>query len=213
MNKPISSIARRMPSLFETLRMIGSHFGTPRSVLGISTDITGQKKLETQLLRAQRLESIGTLASGVAHDLNNILTPILMCAEVLRTNSNPADAQSAISLIEESARRGAGVVKQVLTFARGVEGERVLIKPSHLIEEMIDIARQTFPKSVEISSRYPEDIWSIQGDPTQLHQVLLNLSVNARDAMPNGGSLTLSVENFAVDEHYAAMMPELEAGP
>ncbi len=186
--------------------------GSPRSVMSINHDITAQKKLETQLLRAQRLESIGTLASGVAHDLNNILTPILMCAEVLRTNSDPADAQSAISLIEESARRGAGVVKQVLTFARGVEGERVLIKPSHLVEEMVDIARKTFPKSVEVSSRYPEDIWSIQGDPTQLHQVLLNLSVNARDAMPNGGSLVIWAENFYVDEHYASMAAEAKVG-
>ncbi len=186
--------------------------GSPRSVMSINHDITAQKKLETQLLRAQRLESIGTLASGVAHDLNNILTPILMCAEVLRTNCDSAEAQSAISLIEDSARRGAGVVKQVLTFARGVEGERVLINPSHLIEEMVDIARKTFPKSIEVTSRYPEDIWSIQGDPTQLHQVLLNLSVNARDAMQNGGSLVIWAGNFYLDEHYASMAAEAKVG-
>ena len=187
--------------------------GTPRSVLSINNDITEQKKLETQLLRAQRLESIGTLASGVAHDLNNILTPILMCAEVLRAGVTDEDRHSAIALIDESARRGAAIVKQVLTFARGVEGERVLIKPSHLIEEMVDIARKTFPKSVELTSRYPEDLWTIQGDPTQLHQVLLNLSINARDAMPSGGLLTLATENFTVDENYAAMTPEAKPGP
>jgi PAS domain S-box-containing protein len=186
--------------------------GTPRSILIICTDVTEQKKLETHLLRAQRLESIGTLASGVAHDLNNVLTPIMMCTEVLRDNLNGADMQSTISLIEDSARRGAGIVKQVLTFARGVEGERVLIKPSHLIEEMIDIARKTFPKSIEISSRYPEDLWSIEGDPTQLHQVLLNLSVNARDAMPEGGSLVISAENLNVDENYASMTPDAKVG-
>src|SRR5205807_3296989 len=165
--------------------------GTPRSVLSINTDVTEQKKLETHLLRAQRLESIGTLASGVAHDLNNILTPILMCAQVARTAADEQDRESALSMIEESARRGAGIVKQVLTFARGVEGERIRIKPNHLIEEMIDIAKKTFPKTIEISSRYPEDLWSIQGDPTQLHQVLLNLSINARDAMPSGGVLVI----------------------
>jgi two-component system cell cycle sensor histidine kinase/response regulator CckA len=186
--------------------------GTPRSVLMINTDVTEQKKLEMQLLRAQRLESIGTLASGVAHDLNNILTPILMCAETLRRDLSDEDRQSAISLIKESAQRGAGVVKQVLTFARGVEGERVLIKPSHLIEEMIDIARSTFPKFIEITGRYPEDLWTIQGDPTQLHQVLLNLAVNARDAMPGGGSLTLAAENFTIDENYAAMAPDAKVG-
>jgi two-component system cell cycle sensor histidine kinase/response regulator CckA len=187
--------------------------GTPRSVLSINTDITEQKKLETQLLRVQRLESIGTLASGVAHDLNNILTPILMCAQALRGELGKEDRQSAIALIEESAQRGAGVVKQVLTFARAVEGERVLIKPSHLIEEMVDIARQTFPKSIEVSSRYPEDLWSIEGDPTQLHQVLLNICVNARDAMPSGGSLVIAAENFNVDEHYASTTPEAKVGP
>jgi PAS domain S-box-containing protein len=192
--------------------LIRNSDGSPRSVMSINNDITEQKKLESQLLRAQRLESIGTLASGVAHDLNNVLTPILMCAEVLRTNADPGDTESAISLIEESARRGAGIIKQVLTFARGVEGERVLINPSHLLEEMADIARKTFPKAIEISSRYPEDIWSIQGDPTQLHQVLLNLSVNARDAMPNGGSLAFWAENFEMDEHYASMMPDAKAG-
>ena len=130
--------------------------GTPRSVLSIHNDITEQKKLEAQLLRAQRLESIGTLASGVAHDLNNILTPILMCSQVLRSELGEEDRQSALALIEESAQRGAGIVKQVLTFARGVEGERVLIKPSHLIQEIVDIARKTFPKSIEIS-------WSLSG--------------------------------------------------
>jgi PAS domain S-box-containing protein len=187
--------------------------GTPRSVLSINTDITGQKKLETQLLRAQRLESIGTLASGVAHDLNNILTPILICAETLRAGLGEEDRQSALLLIEESARRGAGVVKQVLTFARGIEGERVTINPRHLIEEMIDIARKTFPKSIEIGGRFLEDVRSIEGDPTQLHQVLLNLCVNARDAMPNGGSLTLAAENVDVDENYASMMPGAEIGP
>lgn len=187
--------------------------GTPRSILIICTDVTEQKKLETQLLRAQRLESIGTLASGVAHDLNNIITPILMCAESLRETFDPKDAQDALDLIIASARRGAAVVKQVLTFARGIEGERVTINPRHLIEEMADIAQNTFPKSIEVVARYPEDLWSIEGDPTQLHQVLLNLSVNARDAMPEGGSLTIAAENVDLDESYAATMPDAKPGP
>jgi two-component system cell cycle sensor histidine kinase/response regulator CckA len=193
--------------------LIQNDDGTPRSVLGINTDVTEQKKLEVQLLRAQRLESIGTLASGLAHDLNNILTPILVCVQTLRTELAEKDRQSALSLIEESAQRGTAVLKQVLTFARGVEGERVLIKPSHLIEEMTDIARKTFPQSIEINSRYPQDLWSIEGDPTQLHQVLLNLFVNARDAMPEGGLLTFVAKNFTVDENYASMTPGAKAGP
>jgi PAS domain S-box-containing protein len=187
--------------------------GTPRSVMSINNDITEQKKLEAQLMRAQRLDSIGTLASGVAHDLNNILTPILVCVEVARSSDSEQGRNEALSMIEESARRGAGIVKQVLTFARGVEGERVLIKPSHLIDETVDIAKRTFPKSIQISSRYPEDLWTILADPTQLHQVLMNLCVNARDAMPNGGSLVIWADNANIDEHYAAMTPDAKVGP
>ncbi|HST31312.1 MAG TPA: ATP-binding protein, partial [Chthoniobacterales bacterium] len=186
--------------------------GTPRSVLSINNDITEQKKLEMQLLRTQRLDSIGTLASGVAHDLNNILTPILMCSQVIRAATTQEQREQAISMIEESARRGASIVKQVLTFARGVEGERVLIKPAHLIDEMIEIAKKTFPKIIEISSRYPEDLWTIKADPTQIHQVLMNLCVNARDAMPNGGALVIWAENLNVDESYAAMAGDVKPG-
>src|SRR5205085_1647526 len=113
--------------------------GTPRSVLSINNDITEQKKLEAQLLRAQRLESIGTLASGVAHDLNNVLTPILMCSQALRSELGEEDRQSALALIEESAQRGAGIVKQVLTFARGIEGEGVLSRRSHLMRGSVEI--------------------------------------------------------------------------
>ncbi|HWY51226.1 MAG TPA: PAS domain S-box protein [Chthoniobacterales bacterium] len=193
--------------------LVRDDLAAPKSILIINTDVTEQKKLETHLLRAQRLESMGTLANGVAHDLNNILTPILMCTEVLKGDPMEKDLPALISMIEESAKRGANVVKQVLTFARGIEGERVVIKPSHLIQEMIDIAQKTFPKMIEIAGRYPDDLWSIEGDPTQLHQVLLNLSVNARDAMPNGGFLTLGAENFNVDENYASMMPGAKPGP
>ena len=193
--------------------LIRNDDGTPRSVLGINTDITEQKKLETQLLRAQRLESIGTLASGVAHDLNNVLAPILMGAEILRGATVREDAASVLDLIEQSARRGSAIVKQVLTFARGIEGEHVSIQPSYLVQEMCDIAQRTFPKSIQIRSQYAEDLWSLQGDPTQLHQVLLNLAVNARDAMPNGGLLTIGVENFQIDEQYASLTPGAKAGP
>ena len=193
--------------------LIRNDDGTPRSLLGINTDVTEQKKLEVQLMRAQRLENIGTLASGVAHDLNNILTPILMCSQTLRDDLNAEDRESAISLIEASGQRGANVVKQMLTFARGVDGERVLIKSCHLIEEMVDIAKRTFPKSIEITSRCSEELYSIKGDPTQLHQVLLNICLNARDAMPEGGKLALAAENCDVDEHYAAMTPEAKPGP
>jgi len=193
--------------------LIRNDDGTPRSVLGINTDITEQKKLETQLLRAQRLESIGTLASGVAHDLNNILAPILMGAAVLRRSEMDSGDEAILSTIETCAQRGADIVKQVLTFARGAEGERLLLQAAPLLKDVAKIAEETFPKKITIRTSFSDSLWPILGDPTQLHQVLLNLSVNARDAMPAGGTLSLSADNFPVDEHYASMTPGATAGP
>ena len=188
--------------------------GEPESILVIHTDISEQKKLETQFLRSQRLESIGTLAAGVAHDLNNILSPILLVAPLLRGDLKEGEEKETfLSLVEASAERGAHLVKQMLTFARGADGERVLLQPSHLVEEVAKIAGQTFPKSITIRTKFPQDLWMIEGDPTQLQQVLLNLCVNARDAMPNGGTLRLTIENFEVDEHYASMTAGSKPGP
>ncbi|HYJ04257.1 MAG TPA: PAS domain S-box protein [Chthoniobacterales bacterium] len=187
--------------------------GEPKSTLIINTDITEQKRIEEQFLRAQRLESIGTLASGVAHDLNNILAPILMGAAVLRRTEMRKGDEMILSTIETCAQRGADIVKQVLTFARGDEGARLLLQPAHLINDLAKIAEGTFPKSITVRTNYLHPLWLIEGDPTQLHQVLLNLSVNARDAMPAGGALTISALNFPVDEHYASMTPGAKPGP
>jgi PAS domain S-box-containing protein len=193
--------------------LVRDDLGAPKSILIINTDITEQKRIEEQFLRAQRLESIGTLASGVAHDLNNILAPILMGAAVLRRTEMPAPDEMILSTIETCAQRGADIVKQVLTFARGTEGARLLLQPAHLINEMAKIAEGTFPKTITVRTEYLQSLWPIEGDPTQLHQILLNLSVNARDAMPAGGALTISARNFPVDEHYASMTPGAKAGP
>ncbi len=185
----------------------------PKSVLLINSDITETKKLESQFLRAQRLESLGTLASGIAHDLNNILSPILMATGILR-QSLPKHDQQMVDIIEGSAERGAGIVKQVLTFARGVEGERVLLQPKHLLTEMVKVMTQTFPKNIDIKTQFAPDLWTVQGDATQLHQVLLNLCVNARDAMmPRGGLLRISCANTDVDQQVASMNPGSTVGP
>ncbi len=160
-----------------------------------------------------RYESIGTLAAGVAHDLNNILSPILLVSPLLRTDLAAEDKETFLSLVQTSAERGANLVKQMLTFARGADGERVLVQPSYLLEEVAKIAGQTFPKSITLRTKYPQDLWMIEGDPTQLQQVLLNLCVNARDAMPEGGCLRLTSENFQVDEHYASMTAGAQTGP
>lgn len=187
--------------------------GTPRSILVINSDITEAKNLENQFLRAQRLESIGRLASGIAHDLNNILSPILMSATLLRRSATAPEATRMIDLIEASAERGAGIVKQVLTFARGVEGDRVMLQPKHLVCEMAKILSQTFPRNIDVRTQFPSDLWTIIGDATQIDQILLNLCVNARDAMsPGGGTLTVAAENVEVDEHFARTNTDAQLG-
>jgi PAS domain S-box-containing protein len=186
----------------------------PKSILSVDTDITDKKHLEAQLFRAQRLESIGTLASGIAHDLNNILTPILAGAQLLPLKFPDADERTRhlLEILEINARRGADLVKQVLSFARGVEGKRIILQLRHIIVEVAKILKETFPKSIEISTDIKQDLWMVSGDSTQLHQVLMNLCVNARDAMPNGGTLSVCAENLLIDENYARMNLEAKEG-
>jgi PAS domain S-box-containing protein len=186
--------------------------GKPQSLLAIYTDVTGKKKIEAQFMRAQRMESIGTLAGGIAHDLNNILAPIMMSIDLLKSDTDSPQTKEILETIETSAKRGADIVRQVLSFARGIESERIEIQPKHILKDLEHIIKDTFPKNVRMQFSVPNDTWTIWGDPTQVHQILLNLCVNARDAMPNGGTLTLGVENSVLDEHYAAMNTETKAG-
>jgi nitrogen-specific signal transduction histidine kinase len=180
-------------------------------VIVVSRDVTEEKRLAAQFLRAQRMESIGTLAGGIAHDLNNVLAPIMMAIEVLRSKVSDPGGQMILNTIETSARRGADIVRQVLAFGRGVEGDRILVQLKHIVIEVVKIAGQTFPKSIDVRTNVPRDLWTVSADPTQMHQVLLNMLVNARDAMPNGGALTISAENITLDETYSRM--HLEAKP
>ncbi|WP_193198337.1 response regulator [Nostoc sp. MG11] len=189
--------------------------GQPQSILTVNTDITEKKQLESQFLRAQRLESIGTLAGGIAHDLNNILTPILTLSQLLqRTLPNTDERhQQMFKIIETNAKRGAALVKQVLQFARGDKGKRTIVQISHLFLEIEQIVKGTFPKSIEFYTNINPEIWPVIGDATQLHQLLVNLVVNARDAMPDGGTLSLCVENLFIDEHYARINLDAHVGP
>jgi PAS domain S-box-containing protein len=180
-------------------------------VVVVSRDVTEEKMRAAQFLRSQRMESIGTLAGGIAHDLNNVLAPIMMAIEVLRSKVSDQAGQRILSTIETSAKRGADIVRQVLAFGRGVKGERILVQLKHVIYEVAKIAGETFPKSIEMRMDMPRDLWTVLADPTQMHQVLLNMLVNARDAMPKGGSLTISAENVKLDENYSRM--HLEAKP
>jgi CheY-like chemotaxis protein len=158
------------------------------------------------------LESIGTLASGIAHDLNNILTPILMSVGILRTRPIDSESMKLINAIEGSAERGAGIVRQVLTFARGVAGDRMILQPRHLVNELIKILSQSFPKNIAVRTQIPKDLWMVSGDATQIHQVLLNLCVNARDAMPEGGSMLLVADNVVLDTAVQEAAPEAKPG-
>jgi PAS domain S-box-containing protein len=180
--------------------------GAPRSILTINTDITEKKRLEGQFLRAQRMESIGTLAGGIAHDLNNVLAPIIMSIDLLRLSHQSPENHEILNQVEVSARRGADLVRQVLSFARGVGGSRISVNVGSLINDVVKIAKETFPRSIEIRSEQAFDLHAVIGDPTQLHQVLINLCVNARDALPTGGLLVLSARNATITDEMALRM-------
>jgi PAS domain S-box-containing protein len=173
--------------------------GHGRSILSINTDVTDRRQLEQQFYRAQRLDSIGTLAGGIAHDLNNVLQPIMLGMGMLRDRVTDQDSREILETIAGSAQRGAEMVAQVLSFARGQEGKRTEIRLADLIADVVRIARDTLPKNIEIVTDVPPDLPTIMGDPTQCHQVLLNLCVNARDAMPNGGRLRIAAEVATVE--------------
>ncbi|HWB60748.1 MAG TPA: PAS domain S-box protein [Chthoniobacteraceae bacterium] len=187
--------------------------GNPKSIFTVATDITERKKIETQFLRAQRMESIGTLAGGVAHDLNNILSPIMMSIEILKDTARDPLSLGILQTIEVSAQRGADIVRQILSFARGMEGKRIEVQSKHLLRDIEGIIKGTFPKNIRWQLSVPSDTWTVLGDPTQLHQILLNLCVNARDAMPDGGLLSVDVVNRVLDEQYATMHLEAKPGP
>jgi CheY-like chemotaxis protein len=150
------------------------------------------------------MESIGTMAAGIAHDLNNILTPILLSADLLHEEERPDMRESLLANIEESAKRGANVISQVLTFARGSRGETSSMQLRQIVEEVEKIARETFPKNITVSNLVSRDFWPVKGNSTQIHQALLNLCINARDAMPDGGALVLSGTNEEIDEAFAS---------
>jgi PAS domain S-box-containing protein len=180
-------------------------------LVGIGRDITDKKHLEEQFLRAQRMESIGRLATGIAHDLNNILAPILISTTLLRQKIQDDEGLEMLARLEASAKRGADIVKQVLGFGRGLEGQRMPVNPQLLIKDVIRITTETFSKAIQVETDVAADACFVSGDMTQLHQVLLNLCVNARDAMPHGGKLKLRVRNFTADAHFTSLNPEAKS--
>jgi PAS domain S-box-containing protein len=186
--------------------------GSPKSILAISTDITQQKKLEARFLRTQRMESIGILAGGIAHDLNNVLAPILMSCHLLEIEQDIVERKQLVENILGSTHRAADLVKQILTFARGSDGRRALMQPRFLLTELQKILTQTLPKTIQLKIEIAPDLWVIYADSTQLHQVLMNLCLNARDAMPAGGQLTVTAENVMLVDDASARRHEVPLG-
>jgi PAS domain S-box-containing protein len=185
--------------------LLRDEHGLPRSILTFDSDITERRKLELQFLRTQRMESIGTLAGGIAHDLNNVLSPILMSVGLLKDGERSPDRLSILDAIETSALRGADMVRQVLAFARGVEGRPLPTNLLTIVRDVQRIIRDTFPKNIDLAVEADDTPWTIDADATQLHQVLMNLCVNARDAMPHGGQLTIGVENLTLGAEAPAL--------
>ena len=186
--------------------------GSQKGAVIAHLDITERKQAEKELLRAERIDSIGRLAAGIAHDLNNVLTPIILSAEMLPSADDPATRACLISSIAECAQRGADVVSQVLAFARGSQGGITKVQLNHLVEDVEKIIRETFPRNIVITSSIQTDLWPVKADATQIHQIILNLCLNARDAMPEGGSLLIRGENVAIDENFAAMVSDAKEG-
>ncbi len=182
------------------------------STLVIDTDITERKNLEAQFLRAQRLETIGALAGGIAHDLNNILAPIIMVADVIREEL-PAESRSLLDTARASAERGAGLVKQILSFARGVAGQHQVLQIPEVVAEIVKMARDTFPRSIKVETFFESGLYHVKGDRTQMQQVLMNLFVNARDAMAKGGSLRVEVRNLMLEQKETQMQTMTASGP
>ena len=181
-------------------------------LVGIGRDITERKNLEAQIQQAQRMESIGRLATGVAHDLNNILAPILISIELLRKKLQDEEYLKMLAKAEANAQRGADIIKQMLWFGRGLAGQRLPVNVEHLVDEIARFASETFNKSIRVEKQMSPDLWTVTGDPAQLHQVLLNLVANARDAMPNGGTLTIAARNVAADGHRFVIIEVKDTG-
>ena len=187
--------------------------GSPRSIMGINTDITGQLELEAQLRQAQRLESIGQLTGGVAHDFNNLLTVILGNAELLIEQLvDETDLKTLAELTQAAARRGAELTNRLLAFARRQALEPESTDIVALVEEMQPLLRRSIPEHIDIKTIHAPDLWRAEIDPGQLESALLNLALNARDAMPKGGRLTIETANLAIDEDYADNQVDLAPG-
>jgi len=192
--------------------LVRDDHGEPSSMLVISTDVTEKRQIEAQFLRTQRMETIGALAGGIVHDLNNVLAPVLMAADVLEASQTNDESRQMLNLVRTGAQRGSDMVKQILSFTRGVSGELNQIDVSVLITEMMRMAKDTFPRSIRIETTVMEGLHPVRGNQTQLHQVLLNLCVNARDAIAGKGRINIRAENIRLERFSTRWRRETVSG-
>jgi two-component system cell cycle sensor histidine kinase/response regulator CckA len=183
--------------------LVRDNDGNPKSILVINTDVTEKRQIEAQFLRTQRIETIGALAGGIAHDLNNALTPVLVALQVSHDEVTSVETKKLVTIAQNSARHGVEMVKQILAFSRGVGGTEVEVQIGSLVGDIVQFVQDTFPGSIRVESKVSPSLHAVKGNATQLHQVLLNLCVNARDAMPQGGALSIEARNASVDENFA----------
>jgi nitrogen-specific signal transduction histidine kinase len=180
-------------------------------IVTVARDISDRRQLEQQRLRAQRMESLGTLAGGVAHDMNNMLTPVILMLDELQ-DAGHLPSPNLLASVRTSVKRGAGMLRQLLTFGSGIAGERAPVDLNRQIEELGRIIASTFPKSITFETKVARKLPAVLGDATQLHQVLLNLCVNARDALPGGGFIKVTAVHVVLDSANAATWPEAKPG-
>ncbi len=187
--------------------------GSPATVVEVARDVTGQKELEAQLVQAQKLEAIGTLAGGIAHDFNNLLQAVQGYADLLLCDEGRTERDCrALENIHRAAKRGGELTRQLLTFGRKVESKKWSLDLSKEAMEVGKLLERTIPKMIEIQLHLEASPGIVHADPGQIEQVLMNLAVNAKDAMPDGGKLTISVENKKLDEEYCKTHPETTPG-
>lgn len=186
--------------------LIRDDAGEPEGMLLIGSDVTEKHRLELDFLRAQKWEAVGSLAGGMAHDLNNRLAPALLGLQLLGESETDDQRRRMLSTVESHTRRGADTVRQVLRFLRGSTVEFSDLNPAELIRELESMLRDSLPKTVRVACLIAPNVGRVRGNATQLQQALLNLCLNARDAMPEGGELTLAVDDVDLSEAEAAAL-------
>jgi two-component system cell cycle sensor histidine kinase/response regulator CckA len=194
-------------------RTVEKPSGGDRFILIVNSDITEKKRLESQFIRAQKMESIALLTGGMAHDLQNILAPIAMSVDLLRRKIPDESGRAILKAVEESARSGLELVKNIMTYGRGITGERVTLDVSRILEQVLSIVQRSLPETIRVERKLNGQAGYVSGDMNQLKQVFLNLCVNARDAMPAGGVLTIEAANVDSDENLLEYYPDADPGP